>query len=213
MRKLGRMVDAAVDRKAEIVTLSVSDRSPQRAAAIADRLFQLLNTFNVEKRQTRSRLQREFAQRSLREAQVELRLAENRFQDFLTRNKAYAAPPLRVEFTRLQWNIEQKQNVVETLARKYEEARIAEAGDIPVLSVIDQGEPPARRSFPKWWMFIPTGLVLGLLVGSAIAVVTEARRSWKVVAEPAYVPAREPGRAWPPTLRRPEGEQRPATVD
>jgi uncharacterized protein involved in exopolysaccharide biosynthesis len=213
MRKLGRMVAAGVDRKADIVTVSVTDRTPERAAAIANRLFSLLNHYNVERRQTHSRLLRQFAEKSLREAQVELRTAENRFQDFLTRNKVYAAPPLRVEYTRLQWNIEQKQSVVETLARKYEEARIAEAGDIPVLSVIDRGEPPARRSFPKWWMFVPTGLVLGLLLGSALAVAAEARRSWKTAPQAAYVPTREPGRAWPPTLRRPEGEQRPATVD
>ena len=214
MRKLGRMVSAGVDRKSDIVTIGVSDRDPERAAAITNRLYSLLNHYNVERRQSHSRLQRIFAEKSLREAQAELRAAEDRFQDFLTRNKVYGAPPLRVEYSRLQWDIEQKQNVVETLARKYEEARIAEAGDIPVLSVIDRGEPAARRSFPKWWMFVPTGLVFGLVLGAGLAVVAEARRSWALTPQPpSYVPPRETGRTRPPTLRRPEGEQRPATVD
>lgn len=213
MKKLSRMIDAGVDRKTDIVTISVTDRSPVRAAAITNRLLELLNKFNVGRRRVRSGLQRESAERSLREAQAELRLAEARFEDFLVRNKSYRAPPLMVEYGRLERNIDMKQNVVETLVRAFEEARIAEAADIPVVSVIDHGEPPARRSFPKWWLFLPTGLVLGCMIGSLLAVVLEARRSWRVTPQPPFVSPRETGRVRAPSIRRPEGEQLPATVD
>jgi uncharacterized protein involved in exopolysaccharide biosynthesis len=213
MRKLSRMIDASVDRKTDMVTIAVTDRSPTRAAAITNRLLDLLDEFNVNRRRTRSGLQRESAERSLREAQAELRLAEARFEDFLVRNKVYRAPPLMVEYGRLERNIDMKQSVVETLTRAYEESRIAEAADIPMVSVIDRGEPPARRSFPKWWLFLPTGLVLGCLLGSVLAVVAEANRSWTVTRQPPYVAPRETGRVRAPTIRRPEGEQLPATVD
>jgi uncharacterized protein involved in exopolysaccharide biosynthesis len=213
MKKLSRMIDAGVDRKTDIVTIEVTDRSPVRAAAITNRLLELLNAFNVERRRVRSRLQRESAERSLHEAQAELRAAEARFEEFLVRNKVYRAPPLMVEYGRLQRNIDMKQNVVETLVRSYEESRIAEAGDVPVVSVIDHGEPPARRSFPKWWIFLPAGLILGLVVGSVLAVVLEAKRSWTVSRQPPYVAPRETGRVRAPAIRRPEGDQLPATVD
>ena len=213
MKKLSRMIEAIVDRKTDIVTINVTDRSPIRAAAITNRLLELLDQFSVDRRRLRSGLQRESAERSLREAQAELRAAEARFEEFLVRNKSYRAPSLMVEYGRLERNIDMKQNVVETLVRAYEEARIAEAGDVPTVAVIDHGEPPARRSFPKWWIFLPAGLILGLVIGSVLAVVLEAKRSWTVTHQAPFIAPRESGRVRAPSIRRPEGEQLPATVD
>ena len=197
------MVRSEIDRKAGIVTLIVADRDPQRAAAIANEMIDLLNRYNVEQRRSRSRQQREFAGRRLAEAQAELRIAEERLQDFLSRNRRFAQSPLLLfEEKRLERVVDQKQELVAGLAQSYEEARIAEAGDTPVISVIDVAKAPTRRSFPIWWQFLFGGLFLGGLVGLVLVFLLEARRTWIAEQQPDFLALRDAARAWRARLRR-----------
>jgi tyrosine-protein kinase Etk/Wzc len=202
VRQLGRMLRTDVARQAGVVTIAVADREPRRAAAIGNRLIEVLNTYNVEQRQSRSRHQRELAQRSLAEAQRELRAAEERLQDFLSRNRRYQQSPLLVfEANRLERAVLQKQEVATGLAQAYEEARISEAGDIPVISMIDAAVPPTRRSFPVRWQFLFAGLFLGGLMGLILAYLLEARRTWIAEQQPDFLALREAARLWKARLR------------
>jgi hypothetical protein len=202
-RRLREMVRGEIDRKADIVTLMVADRDPQRAAAIGNRLIELLNRYNVEQRRSRSRQQREFAGRRLAEAESELRAGEGRLQDFLSRNRRYQQSPLLLfEFNRLDRAVLQKQELAAALAQSYEEARIAEAGDTPVISVIDAATAPTRRSFPVWWHFLFGGLFLGGLIGLVLVFLLEARRTWIAEQQPDFLALRDAARAWRARLRR-----------
>jgi uncharacterized protein involved in exopolysaccharide biosynthesis len=203
VRKLNRMLRGEIDRKAGIVTIMVADRDPQRASAIANRVIELLNKYNVEQRRSRSRQQREFAGGRLAAAQSELRTAEERLQDFLSRNRRIKDSPLLLfEEKRLERAIEQKEELVAALAQSYEEARISEAGDIPVISVIDNAGVPTRRSFPVRWQFLLGGLFLGGLVGLVLVFLLEARRTWIAEQQPDFLALRDAARAWRARLRR-----------
>jgi uncharacterized protein involved in exopolysaccharide biosynthesis len=201
-RRLGTMVKPAVDRRGGVVSITVVDRVPDRAAAIGNRVMELLNKYNVEQRQSRSRQQRELAQRSLVEAQRELRAAEERLQAFLSGNRRYQQSPLLVfEANRLERTVLQKQEVVTGLAQAYEEARILEVGDIPVLSLVDAAVPPTRRSFPVRWQFLLGGLFAGGLVGLVLVYLLEARRTWIAEQQPDFLALRDAARAWRARLR------------
>src|ERR687884_549677 len=102
VRRLTGLTRVAVDRRTGVVTLSVALRDPVLAAAVANRMVQLLDEFNVKRRQTQSRLQREFVGGRLAQAERELRDAEQKELRFLQTNRLYAASPLlRFEATRL----------------------------------------------------------------------------------------------------------------
>jgi uncharacterized protein involved in exopolysaccharide biosynthesis len=202
VKRLGRMLRTEVDRRAGIVTLMVSDQDPKRAAAIGNRVIDLLNKYNVEHRRSRSRQQRELAEQRLAEAQRELRAAEERLQGFLSGNRRYAQSPLLLfEFNRLERVVLQKQELAAGLAQAYEEARISEAGDIPVISVIDAAVAPTRRSFPIRWQFALAGLFLGGLGGLVLVYLLEARRTWIAEQQPDFLALRDAARAWKARLR------------
>ncbi len=178
IKKVHSMLSATIDRKAGIVTLTVEDGDAMRAAAIANTVLDLLNRYNVEQRQFRSRQQRQFAERRLAEARKELRETEQRQLEFLTSNRTYSqSPVLSYELAQLQRAVEEKQEVVLTLTKAYEEARIAEARDIPVLTVVDRADPPVRRSFPVWWKFLLVALIAGAILGTTSALLKEANRA------------------------------------
>jgi uncharacterized protein involved in exopolysaccharide biosynthesis len=180
----------------------VTDREPRRAAAVANHLMELLNRYNVQQRRSRSRQEREFAERRLGDAQGELRAAEGRLQDFLVGNRRYQQSPLLLfEYNRLERAVQQKQMLVETLAQSYEEARISEAGDIPVISVVDSAVPPAWRSFPVRWQFLLGGLFFGGIAGLIVAYLLEAKRTWIAEQHPDFLALRDAARVWKTRLR------------
>jgi tyrosine-protein kinase Etk/Wzc len=203
VRKLGRMLGWHIDRKSGIIAITVTDRDPGRAAAITNRLITLVDKHNVEQRRFRSRQQREFSERRLAEAQGELRAAEERLQRFMAGNKRFNdSPLLTFEHGRLQRTVQLKEDLVSRLTDAYDEARIAEAGDIPVISVIDSAVAPVRRSFPVWWQFLLGGLAVGALAGVVLAYLHEAKRTWIAEQRPDFLALRDAALAWRTRLRK-----------
>lgn len=172
--RLNRAVEALagrltvrVDIPTGIVTLSVRDRSPVVAAAIANRMVALLDAFNLERRQSQSREARRFASERLVPAESELRTAEAAHLRFLQANRNFReSSVLAFEENRLQRMVQLKQEIYATLIREFEEARIAEVRDTPLLTVIDSAAPPDKRFSPRRKRMV----VLAALAGMALSI-------------------------------------------
>jgi uncharacterized protein involved in exopolysaccharide biosynthesis len=176
VRYLHRQARASVDRRTGIVALTVELRSAPLSAAVANRMIELLNKFNLEQRQTQSREQRRFTGERLKEAESDLRGAEAQLLRFMQANRTYESSPyLSYEATRLQRQVTIKQEAYLTLNNAFQEARIAEVRDTPVLTVIDTAVVPARRSFPKRTLMVLMAAVLGLVLGIGAAIAADYR--------------------------------------
>lgn len=176
VRYMRRQARAAVDRRTGIVALTVELRSAPLSAAVANRMIELLNKFNLEQRQTHSREQRRFTGERLKDAEGALRDAEGQLLRFMQANRTYQSSPfLTYEATRLQRQVTIKQEAYLTLSNAYEEARIAEVRDTPVLTVIDTAVEPVRRSFPKRTLMVLLATLLGLGLGVTAAIAAEYR--------------------------------------
>jgi tyrosine-protein kinase Etk/Wzc len=176
VRVLRRKVDAASDKSTSIVTLEVELYSPGLAADVAKYMVAQLNRFNLESRQSQSREQRRFSGERLAVAEQELRTAEQAQLAFLQRNRQYLdSPLLAFEYNRLNRQVQLRQEVFQTLTKSYEEARIAEVRDTPVLTVIDSAVAPVRPSGPKRVLGTTVALVFGGAVGVLLAYLAAAR--------------------------------------
>src|SRR3989442_2929052 len=134
VRKLEGLVHASFSTRTDIVTLNVDGPTAQLAADMANRMVQLLDSFNIVRRQYQSRELRRFAGERLAEAQRELRAAEDSNLRFLQVNRRFTDSPVLVfQANRLERDVDLRQEIVLTLAREYEEARIAEHRDVPLL--------------------------------------------------------------------------------
>jgi uncharacterized protein involved in exopolysaccharide biosynthesis len=180
-KKLARRVRVAVARSG-LVTVDVTLKDPVVAAGVANRLLDELNRLTVERLQFQSRQQRIFAEARLQSAQVELREAEDAEAQFIERNRSFQqSATLRAAMARLQRATQIKQEIVSTLARSYEEARVQEVRDMPALTTIEIAVPPARKSWPRR----SVAALLGAVVALAVAVtwiwladwLAEARRA------------------------------------
>jgi len=83
-------------------------------------------------------------------------------------------PEVQLEFIRKQRDVMYHEALFEILSKQYEAARLDEARDAPVLQVLDSASTPDTPSFPLKAYFIGAGLLIGLIVGSAWALLQES---------------------------------------
>ena len=165
-KQLDEMMSVRVDNETNVVSLAIETRDPALSADVANQFIELVNRFNLETRQSNAQECRRFIEERMAEAEGELRDAEAELQRFYERNRRYEdSPELRFQHDRLQRQVTIKQEVFTTLRRSYEEARIQEVNDTPVITVIDQAVPPQERSSPKRKLNVILAFFLGGVLG------------------------------------------------
>jgi uncharacterized protein involved in exopolysaccharide biosynthesis len=164
--QLQKAITVDTDPRSRVITVATSAPSPELAIAINHRLLALLAEFNLEQRQTRARVERQFVEERLGEARRALEQAEQEQARFLEANRRYEeSPRLVAEAARLQRRVDLRQRVFMTLSEAYEQARIEEVRNTPGVTVVDPAEHSVRR--------VGRGLLAkslaALLVGGVVA--------------------------------------------
>jgi uncharacterized protein involved in exopolysaccharide biosynthesis len=106
-------------------------------------------------------------------------------------------PRLAVPYANLYRRVKVQDAVYELLTQQYELARIEEAKDIPVVSVIDAPGLPEKKAFPPRLLLT---LALTLLITAGAALLILARAAWREME--AANPAKELGEAILGALQR-----------
>jgi uncharacterized protein involved in exopolysaccharide biosynthesis len=186
-RTLADRVSTQVDKTTGIVALEVTMESRHLAAGVANRMIELLNDFNLRRRQAQSSERRRFLEKQVEDARAELRAAESTRRRFLEGNRLYASSPLlSLEAARLDREVQLRQEVFTSLDRQFEEARIAERQDIPVTTVVDRAEPPSEPSFPRPLVMVVGAVLVGLLLATLSVYSQEYWRAARHSRSPEY---------------------------
>src|SRR5207249_3089073 len=140
---LEKWISTSVSGKTGVVSFTVEARSRWLALGIANRTLEVLNDFNVHRRQTQAGAERRFVEGRLAELKDELHAAEDKVQRFLQQNREFRnSPPLLFEYERLQREVATRQAIYTTLAESYERARINEVRDTPAITVLQAPRLP-----------------------------------------------------------------------
>lgn len=178
------------------VRLTTRASRPELAVQINERMLELANDFNLRRRQSQARAEREFVEARMERAREELQEAEHAMETFLQQNRRYAdSPQLMFEFRRLQRNLETKQQVFNSLATAFEQARISEVRNTPVLTILDAPDGSARRIRMNLVTTLIIAIVLGLLVATVIAFAMDYVRQERRKNPQDYAEFRDLGRS------------------
>jgi uncharacterized protein involved in exopolysaccharide biosynthesis len=174
MRKLNDAMTVIASARTGVISLSVTLRDPILAQAVTQQLITEVNTFNLESRKTQAGAERRFVEQRLNELKDSLRAAEDRLQAFLQRNRDYEnSPQLSFQQQRLARDVNMQQEMVTSLAQNFEQARIEEVRDTPVITVIDKPERPVQRDSRGLLKKAIIALMLGGALGLGIAFLRE----------------------------------------
>jgi uncharacterized protein involved in exopolysaccharide biosynthesis len=172
--QLRRDLRAATDAETGTVQLKVRNRSPRLAFEITTRLMDLVSEFNLQKRQSQAAAERRFVEAQVQEAAERLHASEDRLQSFLQQNREYrSSPPLLFAYDRLLRDVTMRQQVYSSLAQSFEQARIDEVRNTPVLTLVDPPNLPAEPD--RRWLLAKALLaaLLGAMIGAFIALVRD----------------------------------------
>ena len=198
---LAARTDVSVDRKSQIITLIVTDKSPQRAAAMAQAYVEELNRTVAEMSTSSARRERISLEGRLQAVNEDLEAAEKDFSLFASANPAIDIKDQGKDMVEaaatLQGQISAARSDLEGLRRLYADsnvrvgAKVQEPKEIPTVKVLDAPNLPEKKSFP------PRTLIV-LLLGAALAFSCGAiwvfgRRMWEQTdpADPGKVLAQE----------------------
>ncbi len=164
-----------VDPRTSIVRIAVELPGPHLAQAVTSRFLELLNEFNLRRRQSQARERRRFTEQRLQLADSSLRAAEDRIRAFYETNRLWQnSPSLTFEEARLRRELSLRQELQLLLSRELETARLEEVNDTPVLTVVDRADVPQRRSRPRRKVIVVAAGILGAIAGSALALALQS---------------------------------------
>lgn len=164
VRRLRSHIKTDVDDESGLVNIQVSAEWPELAEQVCRRILDLVNQFDVQQRQTEAAAERRFTEKRYAQAGSELAATEDSLENLLEANRITESPRLQFESARLQRHIDVKQQVYLTLAQAFEQARIEEVRNTPVLTLVSAPERSAEPSLRTG-----TALILSLLIGVLFA--------------------------------------------
>jgi uncharacterized protein involved in exopolysaccharide biosynthesis len=184
---LENALSSSVNRETGIVRLHVTSDHPLLAERIAESLLELLNEFNLSVRQGRAQDEGRFIRGRTEEAQAEVLAAERGLQEFLRNNRDFRnSPELTFEHDRLQRQVAMRQEVLTSLLRAQEQARIDGVRDIPLLTVIDHPAGTARPQGKRTVLRVLVAMMLGLIISILLAFIIEFGRRSGEAEDPHY---------------------------
>ncbi len=174
VRRLGDAISTSVSKTTGVVGFSVVTRWPSVSLAITQRLIAGVNDFNLQVRQSQASAERAFIENRLEVARTDLRAAEDRFQMFLRENRQLGgSPELGFERDRLQRDLGLRQAIYTSLMQSYEDVRMREVRNTPVITPIEQPEvstTPEPRGRLRMGL---VGVALGAAFGAILALISE----------------------------------------
>lgn len=164
---LRSMVTVRVDKTTGVIGISVATPWRSVSLALSTAIVNGVNDFNERLRQGQAAAERKFVEGRLAVASADLSEAERRLEHFLRTNRDLgSSAQLIIERERIQRELTLRQEVFTSLMQSYEDARIREVRDTPVISIF---EPPSAPTQPEGRGRLKR-VMLGLLLGALVAV-------------------------------------------
>lgn len=149
-----------------LLRLTVTTPYADLSAALAQKILDELNRYNLKTRKNEASAERLFIEAQLNEASDKLRMAENDLQNFMSSNRnmtTYSAGTLQID--RLKRQVSMRQELYTGLAKQLDAARTEEVRNNPVISIVEPAEEALSPNPPVWPAKAVMGAILGALVG------------------------------------------------
>ena len=159
---------------------AIRTNNPELSESIAVNALALLNEYDIRRKRTQAKAEREFVEQMLRAERATLTADENALTSFYTRNRQLlrgvgGSPVLAAEEARLQRRVQFSQQVYLALAQSLTRAELEESRNTPVIAVLQRPEGFVERR-PKGTLRLMIVLaVIGAMLASAVVMFREYR--------------------------------------
>lgn len=164
-RQLNQRVNATIDKKSGIMTLSSSMPDPVVAAQVARYALDHLTKYVTDYRTGKARQQVEFLNQQVNNARRRYQATEYAVSAYRDRNRSVYLNTAKIEEQRLQADFLLAQTVYNDLSKQLELARIKVQEEAPVFQVLEPARVPLTKSGPHRTVITVGCAVLGAILG------------------------------------------------
>lgn len=153
-------ISCSVDKKTEVITLSVTAQDKLVCAIIADSVCATLQNFVTEYRTQKARIDIQYYEEVMRSAQQEYQQASKDYIDYIDSHSHMNLERYRIEAQNLQTEMDLKYSAYTSFQKQHlaTQARLQE--NTPVFTVIQSASVPLKASGPRRMIFVIAMLIL-----------------------------------------------------
>jgi uncharacterized protein involved in exopolysaccharide biosynthesis len=185
VQELTRRINASDSKSTGVVEFTVAMERPSVALAVARQLVDGVNEFNQRTRRDQAASERKFVEGRLAVATADLRAAEDRLQQFLQSNRQINSPDLQFARDRMQRDVTMRQQVFSTLTQAYDDVRMRELRDTPVITMVDEPNVPAKPESRGRAIRVVIGFLVGAALGALLAFIANLMSTRRAQGDPA----------------------------
>jgi len=168
LEDLTQRISFEVTRNPEMINMAATMPDPVLAAAVANRVAELLSEFVIKFRTDKARMDLEFVMKRHDEARERFEVAQEQLALFRDASHGRLTAVAQTEDQRLQREYDLSFTIFNTLARQLEENQLRVQEETPVVSVIQPAVVPLERSAPRRKIIMIISGFLGGVAGIGI---------------------------------------------
>lgn len=151
---INNRVNASVDQKTNVVTITVNMQDPLVSAILADTVVSRLQEYVTQYRTNRARKDLEYAETLNEEAKTEYYKAQQRYAEYLDSNQGLALQRAQITRDRLENETSLAFNLYNQTAQQVQKAKAKVQETTPVYAIITPATVPVKASSPKKLMIL-----------------------------------------------------------
>ncbi len=153
-KEITERIEAAIDKKTSLVTISVTMQDPLISATLADTIMRNLQAYVIDYRTNKARNDLEFTQRLYDESQRDYYRAQQRYARYMDANQNIVRRLAKTEEERLQNEMTLAYNIYNQMAQQLQIAKAKVQESTPVFAVVQPASVPLKSSKPSKMMLL-----------------------------------------------------------
>lgn len=166
-KSIKKSLDCKIDKRTGLISLSTLTQDPEVAAQLADSVMAKLQTYIIEYRTRKARVDVDYMSRIYTEAQAEYRKAQDAYAHFVDTHQDLVLSRYKVEEERLENEVQLAYAVFSQAAQQQQLALAKLQERTPAFSIIQSAVVPIKPAAPKRMVFVAGMLVLAFIILSA----------------------------------------------
>lgn len=160
-------VEADVDTKTSVITLSVTMQDPMISALLADSVAERLKLYVTDYRTNKARHDLEYAEKLNSEAKDDYTKAQQKYANYMDKNQGIVLRSARVEQDQLQNEAQLAFNLYNQTAQQLQAAKAKVQEITPVYTVVQPATVPLKPSKPSKILILVGFIFLAGVIASA----------------------------------------------
>lgn len=157
------MIKCAIDKKTDVISITVTAQDPLVAATVADSVQHALQAFITDYRTTKARQDLEYMEKLFDEARTEYEQARLRYTSYADSNNELILESYKAKQDDLENDMQLRYNIYSQMAQRLELAKAKVQEETPAFSVIQSATVPLKKSKPKRSIIVLAMMILSFM--------------------------------------------------